>query len=782
MIKGLLRWVYPGLIAWCVAISGFAQDSTLTRFNDYRKKVIQEKVYLHVDRDVYLTGETMWLKAYAVDATTHRPLEISRVVYVEVVDRDNTPVAQEKIELRNGVGTGSVFLPASINSDTYLVRAYTAWMKNFSADYFFRKPVAIVNSFVKLETPPVTSANTTPDDVQFFPEGGNLLNGIVNKVGIKVNDAQGKGVNFRGAIVDQLNDTVARFQSHMFGMGAVDFTPVAGKSYRGVVHTSGKNASIVALAEAANEGFALRVEPTTDGIRATVSYMPYVESGPAVYLLAHTRHQLVKSERKSIAGGKAIFEIKNSELKDGITHLTVFDGRSRPVAERLYFRTPKRALQVSLKSGQEQFKPRTRVTLDVQTDVPAQQMSIAVYRLDSLLGMGQSAHINEYFNLTSDLKGLIESPGFYFSSDPAAVSAADHLMLTQGWRRFTWAEVSKGKPTFTFAPEFHGHLIRGVVKDLQGNASPGVLSYVSVPGKIIDVYTSRSDADGLVSFEMKHFVGGQKVLTVSDSAHRLELLNPFSSDRTAAKWPTLRVSPTIERNLLARSVGMQVQNVFYEDRYAPLSFDSTAFYGKADETYFLDDYTRFPVMEEVMREYVPGVMVRKQKGNFKFYLLDMVNKKPIYETPMILLDGVPVFDVNKIMSYDPLRVQKLEVVTRKFYHGMSTFPGIVSYTTYKGDLEGFELDPRYVFVNYEGIQQQREFYSPRHDYTREAETRLPDQRTLLYWNTTLSTEVGSVQNPQFFTSDVPGTYQVVVEGITQNGLSGFATYTFKVLK
>ncbi len=490
----------------------------------------------------------------------------------------------------------------------------------------------------------------------------------------------------------------------------------------------------------------------------------------------------MKTERKTIVGGKAVFEIKKSELKDGITHLTVFDTRSKPVAERLVFQAPSNSLQVALKAGQEQYKSRTRVTLDIQTNVPAHQMSVAVYRLDSLMGVGPSAHISEYFHLSSDLRGLIESPGYYFSNEPNAELAADHLMLTQGWRRFTWTDVSKGKPMFTFAPEFHGHIIRGVVKDMEGKIAPGVLSYVTVPGKIVDVYTSRSDANGLVSYEMKHFVGGQKVLTVADSVHRLELLSPFSAERTTATWPTLRLAPSVERNLLARSVGMQVQNVFYEDRYAPISFDSSAFFGKADETYFLDDYTRFPVMEEVMREYVPGVMVRKQKGNFKFYLLDLVNKRPIYETPMILLDGVPIFDVNKIMSYDPLKVQKLEVVTRKFYHGLSTFPGIVSYTTYKGDLDGFELDPNYVYVNYEGIQQQREFYSPRHDYTRESEARLPDQRTLLYWNANLTTESGTAQNPQFFTSDVPGTYQVVVEGMTKSGLSGFATYIFKVLK
>jgi hypothetical protein len=240
------------------------------------------------------------------------------------------------------------------------------------------------------------------------------------------------------------------------------------------------------------------------------------------------------------------------------------------------------------------------------------------------------------------------------------------------------------------------------------------------------------------------------------------------------------MSPSTEKILIARSVGMQVQKIYGEDRYITPRVDSSAFYGKADETYFLDDYTRFPVMEEVMREYVPGVLVRKQRDKFRFILLDDVNKKPLYDKPMILIDGVPVFDVNKVMAYDPLKVKKLEVVTRNFYHGVTTFPGIVSYSTYQGDLDGYELDAQYVQIDYAGLQLQREFYSPRHEYTSENEARLPDQRSLLFWDAALSTDKTGKKETLFFTSDVEGTYQVVVEGLTNDGRAGFGTQVFKV--
>lgn len=762
------------------AVSATAQDSVLTKFNNYRRQVVQEKMFLHTDQDVYLTGEVIWLKIYTVDASRHIPMDLSKVAYVELVDKDNQSVVREKIALTGGIGYGSVFLPASIESGNYLLRGYTNWMKNFGADYFFRKPISVVNSFVKPD-PSITASATPPAayDVQLFPEGGTLLAGVVNKVGVKVTGRNGRGPSFKGALVGDGNDTLARFNPAAFGMASFDFTPVAGKKYRAVVYVPEVPAVTVNLPDAASEGYSMRLIGNGEVLNVEVSFQPAMQSGPAVTLLVHTRQQVVKAERKSISQGKAVFQVRRNDLGDGVSHITLFDNQSRPIAERLYFKAPTAGIDIDVETDKKEYQTRSVVNIGVQTDRDVPHMSMAVYRLDSIVNEKNPQHITNFLYLTSDLQGLVESPEYYFADTPEARAAADNLMLTQGWRRFKWQNVLGSKPSFTYAPEVHGHIIHGIVKDLDGNPAPTKLAYATVPGKIIDIYPARSNSKGEIIFEASNFIANRKVLTVVDSLHRVELLSPFSTDTTTATLPALHLAPAAEKNLITRSVGMQVQKIYYENRYITPVIDSTAFYGKADESYFLDDYTRFPVMEEVMREYVSGVFVRKQRDNFRFFLVDQVNKKPIYDTPMILVDGVPVFDVNKIMSYDPLKVKKLDVVNRKFYHGVATFPGIVSYSTYQGDLEGFELDARYVQVDYTGLQMEREFYSPRHEYESENEARLPDQRSLLFWDAKLAGTTGKVDT-RFFTSDVEGTYQVVVEGLTNDGKAGFATLTFKV--
>ena len=107
-------------------------------------------------------------------------------------------------------------------------------------------------------------------------------------------------------------------------------------------------------------------------------------------------------------------------------------------------------------------------------------------------------------------------------------------------------------------------------------------------------------------------------------------------------------------------------------------------------------------------------------------------------------------------------------------------PGIVSYTTYTGDLSGFELDPRTVSLDYEGLQLGREFYSPKYDAPKQRDSRMPDQRSVLFWSPNVVTDKEGKQRLEFYSSDLTGEYEVVIEGLTSNGLAGSGKHTFSV--
>jgi hypothetical protein len=142
-----------------------------------------------------------------------------------------------------------------------------------------------------------------------------------------------------------------------------------------------------------------------------------------------------------------------------------------------------------------------------------------------------------------------------------------------------------------------------------------------------------------------------------------------------------------------------------------------------------------------------------------------------------MVDGVPIFDMNKVIAYNPLKIKKAEVVTRKYFINTLAADGILSYSTYKGDLDGFQFDPGTIELSYDGLQLAREFYSPQYISQEQKQSRLPDYRNVLYWSPQIT---GNNATLSFYTSDVKGKYVAVVQGIDADGKAGYSTTQFEV--
>jgi uncharacterized protein YfaS (alpha-2-macroglobulin family) len=160
-------------IAFTSLIHGQTADSLRKTFDRYRSQVAGEKVYVHTDRSLYLTGETLWFKVYLVDASLHKLDGLSKVVYVEVIDATDKAVAQAKVEMKEGLGSGNIFLPATLNSASYTLRAYTSLMKNYPPEFYFHTTFNLVNPFIKPN--PEAQNISQKFDAVFFPEGGSLV-------------------------------------------------------------------------------------------------------------------------------------------------------------------------------------------------------------------------------------------------------------------------------------------------------------------------------------------------------------------------------------------------------------------------------------------------------------------------------------------------------------------------------------------------------------------------------------------------------------------------------
>lgn len=789
-VIGFLCWVVYITATGQVAAQGYSFQSIPEAFNQHREQSLQEKLFLHIDRPMYICGETIWFKVYAVDGTLHKPLDMSKVVYVEIVDAEKRPVLQGKVAMKEGIGNGSFVLPTELASGSYLLRAYTNWMKNFSPDLFFEQPITIVNTFQQPTIP--QPAESPALAIDFFPEGGNLLAGVPNKVAFKaVSNSTGKGIDFTGELFNQNGDKVAAFAPHKFGMGHFTFTPLEGHAYTAKITPRNAESISKALPPVLLQGYSLHLEEVPNNrLRITVSQAGVQAS--EVYLLAHSRQIVAVAEAAAVENGKAIFHIDKQALADGISHFTVFAPNKQPVCERLYFKQPSELLQLSVTPDNKQYGTRSKVTLSIAaTEAKGEKnsanLSVAVYRLDAMQQLPIHT-IENYLWLSSDLRGAIENPAYYFSDAGKADGAAmDNLLLTHGWSRFTWKEILENRaPAYQFIPEYNGHFIRGKVTHTStGLPAPGVTAYLGSPGKLIRLYNCTSDATGNIWFEVKDFFGQKEIVVQSDvtkdSTYSFEIFSPFVSQYSTRNPYRYKLTEDAAEDLTRRHIQAQTQYAYFDKDINTLKapgIDSIPFFGNAAEQYLLDDYKRFKVMEEVMREYVSGVHVRKQKSDFRFKLTNRPYGSMFQGSPMVLLDGVPVFDTNKVMALDPLKIRKLDVIASRFFHGPLVYEGIVSYTSYKSDMANLELDPRSLLQAYEGLQLEREFYAPTYNTQAQKQSHLADFRNLMYWASEL--KLNRDGDLSFYTSDQPGTYVVVVQGVTSSGLAGSKVSTIKV--
>jgi hypothetical protein len=301
--------------------------------------------------------------------------------------------------------------------------------------------------------------------------------------------------------------------------------------------------------------------------------------------------------------------------------------------------------------------------------------------------------------------------------------------------------------------------------------------YLSVPGKRFHFTSSVSDEAGHIRFEVNNIFGTGQVIVqpaaIADSGLIISLDNPFAQLPAAVQYTTLTDVSAYKQSWDQRTAENSLRQLYartdQEKYYLPGQEDTTAFYGQPDKRYWLDDYTRFGTLEEVLREYVPEVELKKAQGDFRFRVLNQPFRRSFDGNPLVLLDGVAVNDINRLMQLNPLQISKLELVTRRYFLGDMAFEGIMSFSTYEGDLGGFQLGPQAVLIDYPSLQLLQQFMAPSYDTPELRNNRMPDFRGLLLWEPEAAADATGEVPIDFYTGDLSGEFIVEIKGFNKAG-------------
>jgi hypothetical protein len=305
-------------------------------------------------------------------------------------------------------------------------------------------------------------------DLQFFPEGGDLVYGLGSKVAFRAINEFGKPADIAGIVVDQNGAKIADFKSFHQGMGAFNFNPAAGQTFTAKITQPEGITQVYELPEPMPRGYVLNVDHVdTKEMAVTIRST----ESEALSLVAQVRGDVYWASQVDVLPGKTEISIPLTAFPMGVAQLTLFDSKGIERCERLAFVNRDRQLKVEVKTDKDKYLPREKVKMTVKvTDergmpMPA-QLSLAVVN-DQMLSFAddKSGHILSQLLLEPDLKGKVDEPRFYFDTkEEKSLAAMDFLMMTSGWRRFTWEQVL-GDNLPMLVNQGERALVRGMVLD-----------------------------------------------------------------------------------------------------------------------------------------------------------------------------------------------------------------------------------------------------------------------------------------------------------------------------
>ncbi|RZK44126.1 MAG: hypothetical protein EOO90_00245 [Pedobacter sp.] len=822
-------------------VPSFAQvkdpkQSTLERFDNILKSVPREKVYVHLDKNKYLPNDTIWFKAYLIDANSNTPSQTSGLIYTELISSNGELIQRLSLPTAFGLTWGSFVLNSDkIKAGKYTFRAYTNWMQNFGSSHLFQKnleilPLDIVtldqinkNKSAKKNT--ISSGSSTTEkqqtiDVQFLPEGGTWLSNRRQKMAFKALDVNGKGIAITGQIVDSQQKNVISFSSNEKGMGVFTMLPRDQERYFAQVSYKGGNQTIT-IPKTATDGIILKVDNeylsdsitvTSFSTRTNETFTILGQAKGALCFIASTKFDNIHSKS---------FKISKKEFPTGVAQVLILDEKGKLLNERSLFINHKQHLNIALQPDRPFYGIRDSVSLLVNVNNPEEKPTISSLSIsvtddnqvakDSL----NDSHILSYFLLQSDLKGEIENPGSYFNQiNEQNHNDLDALLLTQGWVSYDW---DLARQT-SFRPEKE-YAISGRVSNILNKPVADANIIMMGSNKNFMMLDTVTNEKGEFTFNQLPLIDSASfVIQAKTKKGKTGTLGIVLNEFTPAPIPLPPVKKTIlletqldsiSENLLKTKAeeyrlthrdGLLLDVVTIVGKRSIKGSKNLNGAGEADLT--LTDADLNPIAKKTLY----NVLIEKVKGFREGYPRKSNNRIFFINSNVarLIIDGVELdffyssdsgpdsyyhFIKSYLDYYQAEDVKGIEVMDSRrysmsyksrFMHPMDdTEYSFIEVTTKTGQGPFLKKAANIYMHRPVNYGDDRYFYHPRYNATNK-DSKQPDFRSTIYWNPNLLSDENGKGAFSFFTADKPGTYTIWIEGTDTRGNFGFKTLKMKV--
>lgn len=732
-----------------------------------------EKVFVHLDRTYFAAGETIWMKGY-VESIAPVP-DTSRFLYVELLDGESGETAlRNKIRMSQDGFAGYLDLPENLEGGRYILRAYTRWQLNWPEEWMFHARIDVYDG-----TEPAAAAAEGPLDVSFYPEGGRYYNGDYASMGFKVMNPDGSGAGFSGKLVDDRGELICDVRTEHAGMGLFGFTPEEGHMYRLVSDTGSWD-----LPEASRDGATMQVRRSGDSFAVRVMN----HTGRTVQL------EVWRGGIRAVLG--RIDESRSLRVPvsyPGLQKFVLTDTQGQVLAERTVFvDDPALTAALDVNCPSPDYLPRKtwsiRLSCPDGSQIDSAEVSVSVVR-GAFRPFQQEGNLASYMLLSSEVRGDIEAPDYYFDRRIPASTRQSHLdllLMIQGW---TYYEDLLSVTEVTYPME-ETQSLQGEVRSVLGGKPHNYTLTLMAPelnfSQVMSVNReSRFFVDSL------DFPDGTVFITVVDKGGTRKpyypvLTKDFFPKVSSLSWRSPFRRPTGLRTDMPETAELSDEDTFTQIDAQHDTIRTTFIQAVAPRVRTPFGFSEMP-MTKTREQLQPNdnlslfsyILMTNPSLHWDEQREEMINNK----TGFISHGGEEYLKVNLyvdgFLTDWPMaemiylnEVEKLSVTTHLSSDAFlaKSYGGIVlaELRNARSRTESLKRQTNALVSMPLGWQRPKAFYNPVYDRRRTLS--LPDRRNTVYWNPSVRLGAASPKEITVMTEDrADGPYFIRIEGRTSDG-------------
>lgn len=765
--------------------SARAQDIA-TRIEAFSLKFSPERAYIHYDKAAYSPGETIWFKAYLL--TELIPALESKTFYVDWIDDKGNLLQHSVSPLVNAGTNGQYEIPANYKGRYISVRGYTRWMLNFDTAFLYSKTIPVLNK----DSLQAATKITIKPVLEFFPEGGDAIAGLANKIAFKARDQWGRPVHIKGIVTSADGKLVDSLRTQHDGMGFIKLTPKTGATYTAKWKDEKNVEYTTVLPQAKAEGASLQVLVFPDRRNFYVNLSPgFSEKMDSVHIVGTMFQHLVFKISRATGNQPITGTVPLKDLPYGVLNITVFDKNWRPLAERVTYINNNSYYTFKTEMEVERWGLSHRARNELKIKVPepvASSLSISITDLG--IGADSSDNILSHMMLASELKGKVNNPAYYFKDTTTArQQKLDLVMLTNGWRRFNWDNVLTGKfPKINYPKDTAYMSLSGNVMGLmpgqigQGSSIIVMMKQKDAEGKMLMIPVNRDGtfndpstvifdtAQVYYQFQDKTLQG----LSAQFMPYRLrtpaagkDWVNRIMPDTTGYAYHLRMANELNENNERLQFKELEAVTIKAKGK-SPVQlmdekYTSGLFTGDGIQLDLLNDPAAKSAIDifSYLQGRVAGLQITGQGSNASLSWRG--------GAPQLYIDEMPA-DVNFVSSLNVRDVAYVKAFRPPFMGGFNGSNGAVAIYTRRGNDVQQEPGKGLPGSKIDGYTIIREFYSPKYFSMDVAPGADRDVRTTLYWNPNVIIDPATKQAVlSFYNNDVTDAFRVVIEGMNTEG-------------